>query len=326
MSRRSQTLALPATNDAIAAILWMMGAAFFFSGLSATIRHLSGELHPLEIAFFRNLFGLVFMLPWLARTGFGGLRTGRLRLYLWRCGIGLMSMFTWFWALALLPFAQAIALSFTTPLFATAGAALILRERVRARRWTATLIGFLGVLVILRPGAEGLSLGAALVIASCVFAGATTLMVKDLLKTESTNAVVTYMVLLMTPFSLLPALFVWTWPRPETWLFLVGMGLVATLGHVCVTHAYKLTDASAVQPYDYTRMIFAAGIGYLWFAEVPDRWTWIGAGIIAAAAVYIAHRETLVGRSQATQAAASRAATDPALVPAARARPEGPVA
>jgi drug/metabolite transporter (DMT)-like permease len=318
MSRRSFPLAAAAPgNAAIAAILWMVGAAFFFSILSAIIRHLTGELHPLQIAFFRNLFGLSFMLPWLFRSGLGSLRTGRFGLYLWRTIIGLMSMFTWFWALALLPFAEAVALSFTTPLFATMGAALVLKERVRLRRWSATLLGFFGVLVILRPGAaEALNIGAILVIVSCALSGATTLMVKDLLRTESSNAVVTYMVLLMTPISLVPALFVWSWPEPWTWAILIAMGLIATIGHICITHSYKLAEASAVLPYDYTRMIFAAAIGYLWFAEVPDLWTWVGAGIIAASAIYIAHREALHG-----QAAASQSATSPAAMPPARPTP-----
>src|SRR5262245_2752814 len=120
MPRRSFALAAaPPGHAALVAVFWMIGAAFFFSILSAVIRHLTGEMHPLEIAFFRNLFGLVFMLPWLAKAGFGSLRTGRFGLYLWRTTVGLMSMFAWFWALALLPFAQAVALSFTTPLFAT---------------------------------------------------------------------------------------------------------------------------------------------------------------------------------------------------------------
>jgi drug/metabolite transporter (DMT)-like permease len=93
----------------------------------------------------------------------------------------------------------------------------------------------------------------------------------------------------------------------------VAMGLIATIGHVCVTHSYKLAEASAVLPYDYTRMIFAAAIGYLWFAEVPDLWTWVGAGIIAASAIYIAHREALHG-----QVTASRTAAAPASIPEAR--------
>jgi drug/metabolite transporter (DMT)-like permease len=318
MSRRSLALAAaPPGPAALIAIFWMIGAAFFFSILSATIRHLTEEMHPLEIAFFRNLFGLVFMLPWLAKSGFGSLRTGRFGLYLWRTTVGLLSMFAWFWALGLLPFAQAVALSFTTPLFATMGAALILKERVRLRRWTATVAGFIGVLVILRPGAaEALNIGAILVIVSCALSGATTLMVKDLLRTESSSAVVTYMVLLMTPLSLVPALFVWTWPHPATWLIMLGMGLVATAGHLCITHSYKLADASAVLPYDYTRMIFAAAIGYVWFAEVPDRWTWIGAAIIAASAIYIAHREALHG-----QAIATRSVAKPAGMPAAQPAP-----
>ena len=132
----------------------MIAASLFFAGLSAIVRYLGETMHPFEVAFFRNLAGLAFMLPWLIRHGPGGMHTGRLWLYSWRSGLSLVSMLCNFTSLVLLPFEQAIVLSFTTPLFATIGAALILGERVRIRRWTATIVGFIGVLVILRPGID----------------------------------------------------------------------------------------------------------------------------------------------------------------------------
>lgn len=310
--------ALPAP---LRAALLMVAAALFFSGMSAVIRHLAQALHPFEVAFFRNLFGLLFMLPWLARSGLGGLRTGRLALYGWRSLAGLAAMLCWFSALALLPFAQAVALSFTAPLFATAGAALVLGERVRARRWTATLIGFGGVLAILRPGIDGVSLGAGLAILSAAIGSATTLIVKQLSRTEPANAVVTYMVLLMTPISLLPALLVWRWPEGTTWLWFLALGGLGTAGHLCFTRSLALADASAVMPYDYTRLLFAAAIGWLAFAEIPDLWTWIGAAIIAGAALYIARREALLNQSAATQAAAAAGGALLAAPPAAAAEP-----
>ncbi|MGH6931804.1 MAG: DMT family transporter [Dongiaceae bacterium] len=200
----------------ILAALWMLGASLLFAALSALIRHLGQQMHPFEVAFFRNLFGLAFMLPWLVRIGFGILRTRRFGLYLSRSTLSLVSMLCWFSALPMLPFEQAVALSFTAPLFATMGAALILRETVRARRWTATVLGFVGVLIILRPGVIGaagatdfISLGAFLAIASAMLSAGLTLIVKDLARTEASDAVVTYMVLLLTPMSLGPALFVW---------------------------------------------------------------------------------------------------------------------
>jgi drug/metabolite transporter (DMT)-like permease len=262
-------------------------------------------MHPFETAFFRNLFGLAFMLPWLVRAGLGTLRTRRLALYAWRSALGLASMLCWFAALALIPFAEAVALSFTTPLFATIGAALILGERVRARRWTATLVGFAGVLVILRPGSVALDWGAALAIASMALSAAIALIVKNLTRTEHPDAIATYMVLMMTPMSLVPALFVWSWPDPAIWPWLVAMGAMGSFGHMCFLRSFALAEASAVMPYDYTRMIFASVIGYIAFAEAPDEWTWAGAAIIAGAAIYIARREALLRQTAATVAAAS---------------------
>lgn len=294
--------ALPAP---VMAALWMVGSAIFFSGLSALIRQLGQEMHPFEVAFFRNLFGFLFMVPWLMRIGFGVLRTKRLGMYTWRSLLSLASMLAWFSALPLMPFEQAVALSFTAPLFATVGAALILGETVRARRWSATAVGFLGVLVIVRPGfGDGLGIGAMLAILSSMISAGLTLIVKDLSRTEPSDAVVTYMVLLLTPMSLIPAAFVWQWPLAEQWPLLVAMGALGSLGHMCLMRSFALADASAVMPYDYTRMLFATLIGYFAFAEVPDLWTWIGAGVIVAAAVYIARREALMRQTAATRAAA----------------------
>ena len=293
------------------AALYMVAASFFFSALSGVIRALGQDMHPFEVAFFRNLFGLVFMLPWICYRGFATLRTQRFSLYGWRSLLSLASMLAWFSALAMLPFEQAIALSFTAPLFATAGAALFLGETVRARRWTATALGFLGVLIILRPGVEGLSLGAGLAILSSVISAVLTLIVKNLSRTEPSDAIVTYMVLLLTPMSLVPALFVWTWPEPIAWLWLFGMGALGSLGHMCYMRSFARADASAVMPYDYTRLLFAAVIGYFAFAEVPDLMTWVGAAIIAGSAIYIARREAALARQQSALAAARQPPAGP---------------
>jgi drug/metabolite transporter (DMT)-like permease len=114
-------------------------------------------------------------------------------------------------------------------------------------------------------------------------------------------------VLIMTPMSLVPALFVWQMPPLAIWPYLVATGMFGTAGHLCYVRAFRLADASAVLPFDYGRMLFAALIGYFAFSEIPDRWTWIGSGIIAAASFYIAHREAQLNR-QATALAATRAA------------------
>lgn len=276
--------------------LWMLLAAALFSVLNALIRQLSAELHPFQVVFFRNLFGLVFMLPWLLWAGRGMLRTTRLRGHIVRALTGLGAMLSWFYGVSVLPLGEAVALSFTAPLFATIGAALFLGETVRLRRWSATVAGFLGVLVILRPGAEAISTPALIVLLSAAISAASALQVKSLSRTEPAAAVVTYMVLFLTPMSLVPALFVWQMPSAEALGWAVLMGAVASLGHLCLTRALQLADASAVMPFDYAKLPVSALIGYLLYDEVLDAWTWVGAGIICAATIYIAHREAVVAR------------------------------
>lgn len=285
------------------AAIWMVLACAFFAALNAIIRHMSQHLDPLQVVFLRNAGGLLFMLPWLMRVGFAGLATGRLKLYLWRTAISLASMFCWFTALATVPLAQAIALSFAAPLFATVLAAVFLREEVRARRWSATLIGFVGVLVILRPWSVEISAGVLFALASAALMSVGTIVIKQLSRTESTEAVVAYMVLLMTPLSLPTALWVWEWPTAIDWLWVLGLGFCGTLGHLCFVRALQMADASAVMPYDYSRLPFSALIGWLAFSEIPDRWLWIGSAIIAAAAIYITRREAQLARQAAAKPA-----------------------
>jgi len=285
----------------------MTAAAFFFSIMNIAIRTVAAELDPLEIAFFRNLFALAFMLPWLARAGFGGLRTRRLGTHLWRAAIGMLAMVCWFYSVALLPLAEAVALNFTVPLFATAGAALFLGEIVRARRWSATLVGFLGVLVILRPGFVEASPLMVLPVLAAAFMATATLIVKSLARSESPAAIVLYMNLILTPLSLVPALFVWRWPSGSALALLALIGLLAALAHIALTRAYTKADASAVMPFDYARLPFVAGLAFVAFGQVPDLWTWIGAAIIAGSAIYIARRETMVARQRPASGAAGEA-------------------
>ncbi len=291
--------------------LWMTGACLCFAGMNVIIRQLTYDMHPFEVVFFRNLAGLAFMLPWLCRAGTTGLRTDHHRYYLGRSFIGFLSMLFWFTALAMMPLAEATALSFTAPLFATIFAVVLLHEVVRARRWTATAIGFLGTMIILRPGFTDLGMAHALVIASSALAGINASLVKQLTRTESANAIVTYMTLYIVPMSLIPALFVWVTPPWHTVPWIVALGLVATLGHQAMTRAFAATDASVVMSFDFARLPFVALIAWLVFGEVPDVWTWVGAAVIVGASTYIAHREASVARAaRARHAVAAPHAAD----------------
>jgi drug/metabolite transporter (DMT)-like permease len=269
----------------------MLVAAVFFSGLNTFIRLAASEVPVLEIVFFRNFFNLAFMLPWLLRIGLVALRTERLGLHALRSGFGLASMLLQFWAIALMPLAEATALSFTVPLFATLSVAVVLGEKVGVRRALALVVGFAGTVIMLRPGFVAVSTPALAILAASVLIASGFTCVKVLTRTESPNAMVLFMGLFMAPVSLIPALFVWQWPSMVGWFYLVGVGASATFGHLCFNRAFASADVSVVLPYDYTRLLVVAVIGYALFAEVPDLWTWIGAGVIVAANIYIAHRE-----------------------------------
>ena len=275
----------------------MTAACFCFAAMNAVIRQLSLDLPPFEIVFFRNLFGLAFMLPWLARAGSAALKTENQKLYVGRSIMGLFSMLCWFSALALMPLAEATALSFTSPLFATISAVLVLGEVVRVRRWTATLIGFLGAMIVLRPGLHQIGLAEGLVLVSAATSGLNAILVKQLTRTESANAIVTYMTLYITPLSLVPALFVWVMPPLHVVPMLIALGLLATLGHQALTRAFAAADTSLVMSFDFGRLPFVAVIAWLAFGETPDLSTWVGAALIVAASVYIARREAALGRA-----------------------------
>ena len=281
----------------------MTAAALCFAFMNVFVREASEELHPVQIAFFRNLFALVFMLPWLMRVGTSGLRTERMGLHIWRAVVGLLAMFTWFTAVALNPLADAVALNFTLPLFATAGAAMFLPEKVGLRRWGATLVGFLGMLIILRPGFAEVSLVTSLPILAALFMAGSVLILKTLSGTENPNAMVFYMNVIMTPLSLIPALFVWAWPSWPILVQMVLLGFLASLAHLALARSYAKADASAVMPFDYTRLPFVALLAYLLYGETADLWTWVGAAVIAGSAIYIAQRENRLARLAAAGSA-----------------------
>lgn len=278
----------------------MLGSVLSFGLMAITIRMASKQLHPFEIAFFRNLFGLLFTAPLIWSTGLAVLRTNRLRLYLLRCLVGLGAMLTGFWALVHLPLAQAIALSYTTPLFVTILAVLVLHEVVRARRWSAIAMGFIGVLVILRPGVDGLQFAAIVALVSSLLAASAAVSIKFLSRTEHPDAIVIWMVLIMTPLSLLPAIPVWQWPNAESWFWVILTGGFGTLGHVCLTRAYRISDVSALQSLNFLQLPIVAFLAWLLFDEAVDAWTAVGAGIIFTSTIYIARREAALRRRQVT--------------------------
>jgi drug/metabolite transporter (DMT)-like permease len=292
-------------NNVLIAAGLTIFAGLCFAGLSAQVKFLTSDLHSFVITFWRNFWGLFFMLPWLIRQGLGELSWPRIRMFSLRSALSLISMLFGFTSLSYLTLANATALSFTAPLFATILAALVLGETVRRRRWSATLVGFLGVLIVLRPGMNGVGIGEILALVGAFLTALVIIVVKQMSRTEPSNAIVAYMVLLLTPMSLMVALPFWSWPAGSDWVFVIGMGLAGTIGHVCWTRAISMADASVVVPFDYLRLIFTIIIGILAFAEQPDRYTLIGSAIIVMAGIYIARREAMLNQRAAREAVAA---------------------
>ncbi|HEY1137918.1 MAG TPA: DMT family transporter [Xanthomonadaceae bacterium] len=284
------------------AALLMFCSTVFFGLMVIAIRLASETLHTFEIAFFRNFFGLVAALPLLLRHGPDLLKTTQLPRYGVRCLIGVVSMMAGFWAIGHLPLAQAVALSYSTPIFVTIAAVLFLHEQVRARRWIAVGLGFVGMLVIVRPGSASFSAGTLVALVAAVLSGVVSIQIKQLSQVDPADRIVFLTTLIWVPMSLLPALTVWEWPQGITWLWVVSAGAMGTAGHMLWTRALKLGDVSALTPISFTQLPIVALAGWLLFQEPVDRWTAIGAAIIFVANAYIAHREAQLARRAATHA------------------------
>jgi drug/metabolite transporter (DMT)-like permease len=284
------------------AALLMLGSACFFGLMAVAIRLASKSLHTFEIAFFRNFFGLLAAAPLLLRHGTQILRTDHFPRYIVRCVIGVISMFCGFWAIGHLPLAQAISLSYSTPLFVTIAAVWMLGEQVRARRWAAVLVGFIGVLIIVRPGSTSFTIGTLVALSAAVLSALVSIQIKQLSRTEPADRIVLYTTMLWVPLSLGPALFVWEWPRGITWLWVAAAGVMGTSGHMLWTRALKLGDVSALTPISFMQLPVVAVFGWLLFDESLDHWTVVGATIIFAANAYIAHREATLAKKHATTA------------------------
>ncbi|MFZ5662526.1 MAG: DMT family transporter [Pseudomonadota bacterium] len=289
------------TTHARAALL-MLGSTLFFALMAVAIRLASQSLHTFEIAFFRNFFGVIAALPLLVRHGPGLLRTTQLPRYVIRCVIGVGSMFCGFWAIGHLPLAQAVTLSYSTPLFVTILAVWWLGEQVRARRWAAVVVGFVGVLVLVRPGTASFTAGSLVAVAAAVLSAIVSIQIKQLSRTEPADRIVLWTTMLWVPLSLGPALFVWEWPQGITWLWVAAAGALGTSGHMLWTRAIKLGDVSALTPISFMQLPVVALFGFVLFDESVDRWTLAGAAIILGSNAYIAHREAQLARRHATTA------------------------
>lgn len=272
-------------------IVLMLCATLLFTVMGVCARAASERIHPFEVVFFRLSVGVVLLLPLLLSHGLKPFHTRRFGLHLWRAVLHVVEMLIYFTGLAMIQYAQVQALTFTTPLFAALLAVLVLRERIAGRNVAALVVGFLGAMIVIRPGVVPVETGSLLILLSALGWAGVILVVKRLTVTDSSITITSWMIVLMSPLALVPALFVWVWPTWQEWVLLIVAGLAGTLGQLAVTQAFRVADTTAVLPFDFAKLIWAALLGFVVFGEVPTIWTWIGGTAIFACGFYLALRE-----------------------------------
>lgn len=272
-------------------VFWAVMTAVSFAVMMTSVHYMAGKFDAFEIVFVRAVVGLFLIVPLVSRSGFGALRTTQMPMHVVRTLFALFAMATLYYALAELPIAEATVLTFLIPLFTTIAAATVLREKVGLHRWLATVVGFCGALVIIRPGLVEVSTPVLLaVLSSLLYAGAWS-SVKILTRKDSAAVTVFWMNVLMVPLTVVPLFFVWVTPGWEDVPPLLIMALAGWSAHFCQARAFEHADASAVMPFDFLRLPLAALLGYLLFRETVDVYTWAGGAIIFAAGYYITLRE-----------------------------------
>ncbi len=262
------------------------------SAMDAVVKWLATDYPIIQLMFFRSCFAFLPLLPLILRAGpAAALQTRNLPAHALRSVFGLGALGCFFWSLTLLPLADAAAIAFAAPLFVTALSMPILGEAVGLRRWCAVGVGFIGVLVMVRPGVGMFQPAALLPLAAALFLALMVLHVRKLTRTESDTAIVFYYSLICTLVTGAAVPFFWVTPDLTDFLLLVSVGVLGGIGQILLTAAYRRTEASILAPFDYTAMSWAVLFGYLIWNELPGLNIWIGVAIVIASGVYIIYRE-----------------------------------
>lgn len=280
-----------------AGIFWMCMATLISSISGAMVRELAGEIPTFELVFFRNLIAMAVLIPIVLRQGVGLPDRSQLPYYGMRILFAFAAMVFLFYALARMPLADVYALQYTIPLFTILLAVLFLSQKADIHSWAAVFVGFVGTLIVMRPGIIEITLAAlGAITAACLSAGSNTT-IKILARKDNAEAITLWTNIGMLPLALIPTVFVWVTPTAEQWPLIIGVGVVSSIGGYCFTRAVSAADARIVQPFQFSRMVFATAIGWIMFSEFPDLWTWVGAAVIFGASYYIVYREGLARKA-----------------------------
>jgi drug/metabolite transporter (DMT)-like permease len=264
----------------------MFAGSLCFTVMGAIIKHLADHVTLPVIVVARMSIALLLMTPWLVRRGVAAARTRRPGILFLRSVSGALALVCYVYALGELVLADAVALSFTSPLWAIPIAAILLREIMTRERWLAALAGFFGVLILVRPAGD-LHIAMAAALASAAFTAFANVLTRRLSDSEPPDRIVFYYCFYGTLMSAIPALIWWQTPSGGQFAWLAALGALAVLGQVCASRAFALAEVTVLAPIDFLRLPIAALIGFLVFAEIPSVWTFVGSAIIAASTLAI---------------------------------------
>ena len=272
---------------------------FLFSGVDTQAKFLTETLHPVQIVWSRQLgllFGVLGLLAW---RGLSILKTEQPGLQVLRGVVAVGSATSFIVAVSYVPLADAVAVSFVAPFIVTIMGALILKEPVGIRRWTAVTIGFLATLIVIRPGMGVIHPAVFLVILAAALFACRQIISRALASTDRTATTVAYTALTASALLTIPLPFVWQMPATGLEIgLLISMSVMAAAAEICVIKALELAQAVIVAPLQYTLLLWSTMYGFLVFGHLPDFWTWIGALIIVATGIYTLHRERVVSRAR----------------------------
>lgn len=282
---------LKQNKNVLAGILWTISSTFFSGVMINMVKHVSTDLNTAEIIFFRNVFAFAMFLPIIFYKGVSHFKTNRIGVHLLRSFTGLTSMMIYFYCVSVMNISVVTAISFTAPLFTAIMAIYFFKDKLNVHQGFALFVGFVGVLIVIQPSNEGFNPIALIVLISAVFWALSGIIIKKLAETESALQTTFFMTLFMMIFSAPIAIYVWDSPTPEQLMWLFGIAVSSNLLQYSLAKSLACSDFSVVLPFDFTRMIFSAGIAYLAFGENMDVNALMGSVVILAAAFYAAFTE-----------------------------------
>ena len=287
-------------SSSIKSGIWMLFASINFALLNTLVKYLSDDFHLSQIIFFRSFFAVLFIFPFIVKSGIQSLKTNSIKLQMVRCSLAVLAMYLWFYSISKIPLAEATAINFTAPIFGAIFAIFLLKEKIKYRRVIAILISLVGALIIIRPGLTHFNIFIFITLIASILMGMASVYIKKITLVDHPNAVVFYMPMVLSIVSLIPCIIFWRSPTVFSFILLTSTGLTAFFAHICITKAFSSSDATFVLVFDYLRLPFTAVLAFILFKEVTDFWVWVGGLIIFLSSIYVAYRERKIGKKPST--------------------------